>query len=64
VPCPDDTTKFNSYVRVQLMDIKRTHEWKTKSRQGEAPRGSTGADIVWDEKFQFSYDSDELVFLR
>ena len=46
------------------MDTKRTHEWKTKSRKGEAARGSTGADLVWDEKFQLSYDSDELAFLR
>lgn len=46
------------------MHTKRTQEWKTKSRQGEAPRGSPGVDLVWDEKFQFSYDNDELAFLR
>jgi len=49
---------------MQLMHAKRIHEWKTKSRQGEAPRGSNSVDLVWDEKFQFSYDSDELTFLR
>ena len=64
VPCPDDNTKFRSYVRVQLMHTKWTHEWKTRSRRGEALRGSTGVDLVWDEKFQFSYDGDELTFLR
>jgi phosphatidylinositol phospholipase C delta len=64
VPCPDGATKVHSYVRVQLMHAKLTHEWKTKSRRGNPPRGNTGVDLVWDEKFQFSYESDELVFLR
>jgi len=64
MPCPNDTTKFHSYVRVQLIHTKRTHEWKTKSRQGEAPQGGTSVDLVWDEKFQFSCDNDELTFLR
>ena len=64
MPCPDDTRKFRSYVRVQLLHAKRTHEWKTKSKQGEALHGSAGVDLVWDEKFQFNYDSDELAFLR
>jgi len=64
MPCPDDTMKSRSYVRVQLVHTKRTHEWKTKTRRGEAPCGSTRVDLVWDEKFQFSCDNDELTFLR
>jgi len=64
IPCPGSTTKFHSYVRVQLMDTKRTHEWKTRSRQGEATRGNSAVDLVWDENFQFSYDGDDLAFLR
>lgn len=46
------------------MHTKRTHGWKTKSRQGEAVRENTSVDLVWDENFQFSYNSDELAFLR
>lgn len=64
VPRPEGTTKFRSYVRVQLIHSERTREWKTKSRRGETPHGNTGVDLVWDEEFQFSYDCDELVFLR
>jgi len=46
------------------MHTKRTHEWKTRSRQGEVPHGNSIVDLVWDEKFQFNYDSDQLAFLR
>jgi len=64
VYCPDDGTKSRSYVRVQLMDTKRTHEWKTRPRQGAAHHGNPTVDLIWDETFQFNYDSDELAFLR
>ena len=64
VLCPGGATKFYSYARVQLMDTKRTHEWKTKSRQGGTTRGNSTMDLVWDENFQFSYDSDDLAFIR
>lgn len=64
VPCLDDDMKFHSYVRVQLMHTKRAHEWKTRPKQGEVHDGNSTIDLVWNEKFQFSYDSDELAFLR
>lgn len=46
------------------METKWTHEWKARSRQGEAHHGNPTVDVVWDEMFQFDYDSDELAFLR
>lgn len=46
------------------MDTNRTHEWKTRTRQGEATHDNPTVDVVWDENFQFNYGSGDLTFLR
>ncbi|KAF9643527.1 hypothetical protein BDM02DRAFT_1441802 [Thelephora ganbajun] len=62
MPRPNDTTEFYSYV---LVRTKWAHEWRTGSRQGEAPRGGTGMDLVWGDRFQFSYGSgSSTIFLQ
>ncbi|KAA1473320.1 PLC-like phosphodiesterase [Dentipellis sp. KUC8613] len=57
-----DTSSLSAYVRVQLWhqkeDLWRSKTVKTKDIQDGL------ADFMWDEKFEFEYDTDELTFIR
>jgi len=64
VPCPEDTIQFSSYVRVKLMHSKIPREWKSKSVEGQAASRELGVDVMWNERFEFSYEEDELAFIR
>lgn len=46
------------------MHTNRKHEWKSKSIKRKAASKELGIDVIWNERFEFHYDSDELAFLR
>jgi len=64
LPCPNDTLHFSSYVRVELMHTKSTHQWKSKSIKAKAASKEAGIDIMWNQRFEFQYEYDELAFIR
>ncbi|GLB42871.1 putative phospholipase C [Lyophyllum shimeji] len=54
---------FSTYARAQLFHAEKDYEWcsstvKTRDVPGE------GADVLWDETFQWEFAHDELAFLR
>ena len=65
VPPPDDRKgkSYHTYVRADLLHSEKNQSWKSKSIEvTDTP--DQGADVVWNEKFEWEFDDDELAFLR
>ncbi|KAL1703090.1 PLC-like phosphodiesterase [Schizophyllum commune] len=65
LPPPDDRQgkSYHTYVRADLFHSEKNRSWKSKSIEvTDTP--DQGADVVWNEKFQWEFDDDELAFLR
>ncbi len=65
VPAPNGRAgkKFSSYIRAQLFHSDGDVNWRSKTIETEHSL-ETGADIFWQERFEWEYEPDELAFLR
>ncbi|KAI0064963.1 PLC-like phosphodiesterase [Artomyces pyxidatus] len=53
------------YIQAQLFHFTSTDEWRSKTVQCKDLKALEGkADLTWEESFEFTYDDDELAFLR
>lgn len=55
--------KFSSYIRAQLFHSDGDVNWRSKTVETKHSI-ETGADIFWQERFEWEYEPDELAFLR
>ncbi|TRM66560.1 PLC-like phosphodiesterase [Schizophyllum amplum] len=65
MPAPDDRKgkSYHTYLRADMFHSHKDFSWKTKSVETkDVPE--LGADVVWNEKFEWEFDEDELAFLR
>lgn len=65
VPAPNGRAgkKFSSYIRAQLFHSNGDVNWRSKTVETKHSR-ETGADVLWNEEFDWEYETDELAFLR
>ncbi|KAI0052834.1 PLC-like phosphodiesterase [Auriscalpium vulgare] len=53
------------YIRAQLVHFKNTNEWRSKTIKCKDLKDLQGkADVMFNEQFEFTYEGDELAFLR
>ncbi|KAI5891749.1 PLC-like phosphodiesterase [Schizophyllum commune H4-8] len=65
LPPPDDRKgkSFHTYVRADLFHSEKDQSWKSKSIEvTDTP--DQGSDVVWNEKFEWEFEDDELAFIR
>lgn len=63
VPPPKNEHNFSAYVRVELFHSNTDQEWRSKAVKVKDV-SDTGADIIWNERFEWKYESEELAFIR
>jgi hypothetical protein len=63
VPFPDKAQEMRLYVRAELIHSGGDKEWYTEKKQC-SPTEDGFADVMFDQKFEFTFDTEELVFLR
>ncbi|KAL1744730.1 PLC-like phosphodiesterase [Schizophyllum fasciatum] len=65
LPPPDDRKgkSYHTYVRADLFHSEKEFSWKSKSVQ-VTDTLDQGADVVWNEMFEWEFAEDELAFLR
>ncbi|TFK63638.1 PLC-like phosphodiesterase, partial [Pluteus cervinus] len=54
---------YSAYILAELWHEKDSEEWKSKSVKVEDVPG-VGGDVIWDEEFSWTFDADDLTFLR
>lgn len=65
VPPPNGRVNksFSAYIRAQLFHSNADQEWCSKAIKTQDVPGS-GADIMWNDRFEWEYEADDLAFLR
>ncbi len=65
VPPPEgrEGKSYSAYILAELLHEKDSEEWKSKPVKVEDVPG-VGGDVIWDEEFSWTFDADDLTFLR
>lgn len=65
LPPPNDREgkEYKAYVSAELLHCNEDKKWKSKSVKVEDVPGQ-GADIIWNQMFEWEFDTDELAFVR
>lgn len=65
VPPPNGrgNKSYSAYIKAQLFHASQDQEWRSKTVHVTDVPGD-GADVMWDEKFEWEFDADDLAFLR
>ncbi|KAJ7102474.1 PLC-like phosphodiesterase [Mycena belliarum] len=54
---------YSAYVTAELFHAQQNQKWRTKTAKGlDVHR--VGADFMWNERFEWEYEADDLAFLR
>ena len=54
---------FSAYLIAQLFHAGTDLEWRSKTVKTQHTEGE-GADVMWQSKFEWEYDIDDMAFLR
>ncbi|KAJ7164740.1 PLC-like phosphodiesterase [Mycena crocata] len=54
---------YSAYVNAELFHNKQDQKWRTETVQTRDVSGA-GADIMWNDCFEWEYEADDLAFLR
>lgn len=55
--------KYSAYIKAQLLHEKGDQEWRSKTvATKDVPEA--GGDIMWNGRFEWEYEEDDLAFLR
>lgn len=65
VPAPSGRSgkTFSTYLIAQLLHAGSDLEWRSKTVKTQHTVGE-GADVMWQSKFEWEYDIDDMAFLR
>ncbi|KAF8962864.1 PLC-like phosphodiesterase [Flammula alnicola] len=65
LPAPNGRTgkTFSTYIRAQLFHANGDVNWRSKTIKIQHS-AETGADVLWNEQFEWEYERDEMAFLR
>ncbi|KAL4263060.1 Phosphoinositide phospholipase C [Pleurotus pulmonarius] len=55
---------FSVYIKAHLFHASGDKKWKSSSVKVGGDLGMDGADVLWNESFEWWLDADELAFLR
>jgi phosphatidylinositol phospholipase C delta len=61
---PEKASSLLAYIRAQLFHSTKDLEWRSKTAKCPGVSWDIGADVMWNEQFEWQYDADELAFLR
>jgi len=67
VPRPEDVETNESlatYIRAELLHSSKTFTWRSKPSKGPAIDGQLGMNPIWNERFEWEYNTEDLVFFR
>lgn len=64
VRLPDNDLNFSAYIRAELFHPKGDQEWKSKAIKVKDVSPEFGADFIYNERFHWDYESEELAFIR
>jgi len=64
LPAPNGQSHFSAYIRAELLHSEGEESWHTKTLKVKDISPETGADILWKDQFSWTFDSDELAFIR
>jgi len=60
---PKNDRNVSAYIRAELFCSDANQEWKSRVvKVKDVP--DTGADIMWNERFEWEYDAEALAFIR
>ena len=65
MPAPNGRSgkTFSTYLFAQLFHTGPELEWRSKTVKTQHKEGE-GADVMWQDKFEWEYDIDDMAFLR
>jgi len=65
VPAPNGKTgkTFSTYIRGQLLHASGDIEWRSKSLKTQHV-AEVGADVLWQTKYEWEYERDDMAFIR
>lgn len=65
VPPPNGRANksYSAYIQAELFHSAQNQEWRSKTVKTTDVPGN-GADIMWNEKFEWEFEADSLAFLR
>jgi phosphatidylinositol phospholipase C delta len=63
VPPPKGSKNFAAYIKAELLHSSQDQHWKSKTVKCKDVL-DTGADIMWNESFEWEFEYDELTFVR
>ncbi|THV02613.1 PLC-like phosphodiesterase [Dendrothele bispora CBS 962.96] len=65
LPPPKDheNESYSAYVKAELLHGTQDQDWKSKSVKTKDVPGE-GGDSIWNDKFEWEFDEDELAFIR
>jgi phosphatidylinositol phospholipase C delta len=63
VPFPDNLRNMKLYVRAELIHSGGDKEWYTEKKDC-VPTEERFADVLFNQSFEFKFDTEELVFVR
>jgi phosphatidylinositol phospholipase C, delta len=65
VPPPNgrEEKSFSAYVTAKLFHTEQEQKWSSKVIKTNDIPGE-GGDLVWNEKFEWEFEADDLAFIR
>ncbi|KAJ7844656.1 hypothetical protein B0H13DRAFT_2364126 [Mycena leptocephala] len=54
---------FSAYVNAELLHAQQDQKWHSKTVKTQDVPGA-GADAMWNERFEWEYERDEMAFLK
>jgi phosphatidylinositol phospholipase C delta len=54
---------FSAYVNAELLHAQQDQKWHSKTVKTQDVPGA-GADVMWNERFEWEYERDEMAFLK
>ncbi|KAF7971854.1 hypothetical protein HWV62_19794 [Athelia sp. TMB] len=64
IPPPEKHNSFSAYVRAELLHSKGDREWKSQHVKAKDVAPEVGADFLWNEQFEWEFESEDLTFVR
>lgn len=64
MPRPKEHTEFTAYVHAELFNHSKNLDWRSKHFKCKNVPDDDGADVMWDGRFEWEFEEDDLTFIR
>jgi phosphatidylinositol phospholipase C delta len=63
LPRPKEHTEFTPYVHAELFSSSKDQDWRSERfKCKHVPE--EGADVMWNDRFEWEFEEDDLTFIR